>query len=119
MGGWDGVSGRDCGSLCGLHRRTDEGNHTCGSGGAAARLLRGASGDGGTAQCGADGVGDGASGGFCAQHQRLLHFVANAPWSDEQMLAKVGELVTPLLTRAGPIEAWIIDDTSFPKKGQH
>src|ERR1700756_2112913 len=54
-----------------------------------------------------------------AQHQRLLHFVANAPWSDEQMLAKVGELVTPSLTRAGPIEAWIIDDTSFPKKGQH
>ena len=52
-----------------------------------------------------------------AQHQRLLHFVANAPWSDEQMLAKVGELVTPSLTRAGPIEAWIIDDTSFPKKG--
>src|SRR6516225_6410739 len=66
MGGWDGVSGRDCGSLCGLHRRTDEGNRTCGSGGAAARLLRGASGDGGTAQCGADGGGDGASGGFCA-----------------------------------------------------
>src|ERR1700740_2248542 len=54
-----------------------------------------------------------------AQHQRLLHFVANAPWSDEQMLAKVGELVTPSLTRAGPIEAWIIDDTAFPKKGQH
>src|ERR1700741_5119066 len=54
-----------------------------------------------------------------AQHQRLLHFVANAPWSDEQMLAKVGKLVTPSLTRAGPIEAWIIDDTSFPKKGQH
>src|ERR1700739_1338380 len=57
--------------------------------------------------------------GVSAQHQRLLHFVANAPWSDEQMLAKVGELVTPSLTRAGPIEAWIIDDTSFPKKGQH
>src|SRR6202007_799310 len=54
-----------------------------------------------------------------AQHQRLLHFVANAPWSDEQMLAKVGELVTPSLTRAGAIETWIIDATSFPKKGQH
>jgi len=23
------------------------------------------------------------------QHQKLLHFVANSPWSDEQMLAKV------------------------------
>ena len=54
-----------------------------------------------------------------AQHQKLLHFVANAEWSDEQMQAKVRELVTPSLTRQGPIEAWIIDDTSFPKKGQH
>ena len=54
-----------------------------------------------------------------AQHQKLLHFVANAEWSDEQMLAKVRDLVTPSLTRHGPIEAWIIDDTSFPKKGRH
>jgi SRSO17 transposase len=54
-----------------------------------------------------------------AQHQRLLHFVANARWSDEQMLAKVRELVVPSMTRRGPIEAWIIDDTSFPKKGRH
>jgi SRSO17 transposase len=54
-----------------------------------------------------------------AQHQRLLHFVANATWSDEQMLTQVRELVTPSMTRHGPIEAWIIDDTSFPKKGRH
>lgn len=54
-----------------------------------------------------------------AQHQRLLHFVANAKWSDERMLTKVRELVEPSITRYGPIEAWIIDDTSFPKKGRH
>jgi SRSO17 transposase len=54
-----------------------------------------------------------------AQHQKLLHFVANARWSDEQMLTKVRELVVPSMTRHGPIEAWIIDDTSFPKKGRH
>ena len=54
-----------------------------------------------------------------AQHQKLLHFVANSTWSDEQMLAKVRELVTPSIERHGPIEAWIIDDTSFPKKGRH
>ena len=54
-----------------------------------------------------------------AQHQKLLHFVANAEWSDEQMLTKVRDLVTPCMTRQGPIEAWIIDDTSFPKKGRH
>src|SRR5258708_2218746 len=53
------------------------------------------------------------------QHQKLLHFVANSPWSDEQMLAKVREQVVPKMTRRGPIEAWIIDDTSFPKQGRH
>jgi SRSO17 transposase len=54
-----------------------------------------------------------------AKHQSLLHFVGNAPWSDAAMLAKVGELVLPVIERSGPIEAWIIDDTGFPKKGRH
>jgi SRSO17 transposase len=54
-----------------------------------------------------------------AQHQRLLHFVANSPWSDEQVLAKVREQVVPSMTRREPIKAWIIDDTGIPKKGEH
>src|ERR1700756_4634977 len=54
-----------------------------------------------------------------AKHQSLLHFVGNAPWSDAAMLGKVGELVLPVIERSGPIEAWILDDTGFPKKGQH
>ena len=54
-----------------------------------------------------------------AQHQKLLHFVANATWSDERVLAKVREMVVPSIERHGPIEAWIIDDTSFPKQGTH
>ena len=54
-----------------------------------------------------------------AQHQSLLHFVGNAPWSDEKVLAKVCEQVLPAIERHGPIEAWIIDDTGFPKKGTH
>jgi SRSO17 transposase len=54
-----------------------------------------------------------------AKHQSLLHFVGNAPWSDATMLARVGQLVLPAIERSGPIEAWIIDDTSFPKKGRH
>jgi SRSO17 transposase len=54
-----------------------------------------------------------------AQHQKLLHFVANAPWSDERVLAKVREMVVPVIEGHGPIEAWIIDDTSFPKQGTH
>jgi SRSO17 transposase len=53
------------------------------------------------------------------QHQELLHVVANSPWSDEKMLAKVREQVVSSMTRRGPIEVWIIDDTGFPKKGTH
>jgi SRSO17 transposase len=54
-----------------------------------------------------------------AQHQSLLHFVGNACWSDQDVLAKVREMVLPAIEKDGPIEAWIIDDTSFPKKGEH
>jgi len=54
-----------------------------------------------------------------AQHQSLLHFVGQSPWSDETVLAKVASLVTPAIQGTGRIEAWIIDDTSFPKKGRH
>ena len=54
-----------------------------------------------------------------AQHQSLLHFVGNASWSDAKVLAKVREMVLPRLERRGPIEAWIIDDTGFPKQGRH
>ena len=54
-----------------------------------------------------------------AQHQSLLHFVGQGRWSDEEVLAKVREMVLPAIERHGPIEAWIIDDTGFPKKGRH
>ena len=54
-----------------------------------------------------------------AQHQSLLHFVGQGDWSDQQVLAKVREMVLPEIERHGPIEAWIIDDTGFPKKGRH
>jgi SRSO17 transposase len=54
-----------------------------------------------------------------AQHQSLLHFVGEGHWSDEVVLGKVREMVVPEIERHGPIEAWIIDDTGFPKKGRH
>jgi SRSO17 transposase len=54
-----------------------------------------------------------------AQHQSLLHFVGEGRWSDEKVLAKVREMVLPEIQRHGPIEAWIIDDTGFPKQGRH
>jgi SRSO17 transposase len=54
-----------------------------------------------------------------AEHQSLLHFVGQAPWSDEAVLGKVRELVMPAIASSGPIEAWIVDDTGFAKKGVH
>jgi SRSO17 transposase len=54
-----------------------------------------------------------------AEHQSLLHFVGQSPWSDEAMLGKVRELVRPALAAGGGIEALIVDDTGFAKKGSH
>ena len=54
-----------------------------------------------------------------AQHQSLLHLVAQAPWSDQAVLTRVRERVLPSITRDEPVQAWIIDDTGFPKKGSH
>src|ERR1700757_4623040 len=54
-----------------------------------------------------------------APHQSLLHFVGEGRWSDERVLAKVREMVLPAIECYGPIEAWIIDDTGLPKKGEH
>src|ERR1700691_4108447 len=52
-------------------------------------------------------------------HQSLHHFVANAPWSDEALLERVCHSALPMMKRNGPIVAWIVDDTGFPKKGTH
>jgi len=60
-----------------------------------------------------------APSGVSAQHQSLLHFVGKASWSDEAVLGKLRDLTLPALERQGAIEAWIIDDTGFPKKGKH
>ena len=51
-----------------------------------------------------------------AVHQSLLHFVGVSPWRDEAVLEAVRGQVLPALEG---VEAWIIDDTSFPKKGKH
>jgi SRSO17 transposase len=60
-----------------------------------------------------------APGHASAQHQSLLHFIANGAWSDADVLGKVREAVLPDIQRHGAIEAWIVDDTGFPKYGEH
>jgi SRSO17 transposase len=52
-------------------------------------------------------------------HQSLHHLVADAPWEDEVVLQAVREYALAAIAEHGPIEAWIVDDTGMPKKGQH
>lgn len=49
--------------------------------------------------------------------QCLHHLVAKASWSDEAMLEQVRNQVLPAMRKQGPVVAWIVDDTGFPKKG--
>ena len=54
-----------------------------------------------------------------AAHQSLLHFVGQSAWDEVALLRAVRAAVLPVLTTSGPVEAWIVDDTGFPKKGRH
>ena len=54
-----------------------------------------------------------------AMRQSLHHLVAKAPWSDETLLEHVRKQVLPAMRKQGPVVAWIVDDTGFPKKGRH
>jgi len=54
-----------------------------------------------------------------ARHQSMHHLVANAPWEDAAMLRIARDVVLTEMDRHGPVAAWIVDDTAFPKKGRH
>jgi SRSO17 transposase len=54
-----------------------------------------------------------------AKHQSMHHVVAKAAWDDAAMLRAVRERVLPAMERHGPVRYWIVDDTAFPKQGEH
>jgi SRSO17 transposase len=60
-----------------------------------------------------------APGQVSAKHQSLHHFVAKASWSDEAVMRAVRDYTVAKMQSQGPILAWIVDDTGFPKKGKH
>ncbi len=53
-----------------------------------------------------------------SKHQSLHHLVADSEWSDVAVLGRVRDWVTPRLGVSGGCY-WIVDDTGFPKKGEH
>ncbi|GIU76277.1 MAG: hypothetical protein KatS3mg004_3364 [Bryobacteraceae bacterium] len=54
-----------------------------------------------------------------AARQSMHTRVAQAPWSDEAVLAEVRRRVLPAMLQRGRILAWIVDDTGIPKKRRH
>jgi SRSO17 transposase len=52
-------------------------------------------------------------------HQSLHHLVADAPWDDETVLRQVRAYAFRAMREQSPLQAWIVDDTGFPKKGKH
>jgi SRSO17 transposase len=54
-----------------------------------------------------------------SRHQSMHHFIADAPWEAAAVLRVAREWVLEPMVRHGPVAAWIVDDTAFPKKGQH
>ncbi len=52
-------------------------------------------------------------------HQSLHHVVADGPWSDEAVMTEVRGYALTSMRRQSPVQAWIVDDTGFPKKGKH
>jgi SRSO17 transposase len=54
-----------------------------------------------------------------AEHQRLLHFALDAPWSDHDVRLAAARYALEAMTAKQPVDSWIIDDTGFLKQGSH
>jgi SRSO17 transposase len=48
-------------------------------------------------------------------YQSLQQFLADSPWEPERLMQAVMERVAPVVGA----EAWVLDDTGFPKDGKH
>jgi len=54
-----------------------------------------------------------------AWHQRLQLFITDSAWSDRDVRRVAAEHGLSAMIEHEPVEAWIIDDTGFLKKGRH
>lgn len=50
---------------------------------------------------------------------RLLNFLRNSRWSDQNVRLESTRHVVAALEQQEPVTTWIIDDTGFPKQGKH
>lgn len=54
-----------------------------------------------------------------SRHQSMHHFVATAPWDAQEIMKAAREYALEEFAYHGGVEAWILDDTAYPKKGVH
>ena len=54
-----------------------------------------------------------------SRHQSMHHFVAEAPWDAKTVIRVARDYALAEFRDHGGVEAWVIDDTAFPKKGNH
>jgi SRSO17 transposase len=52
-------------------------------------------------------------------HDRLLHFMREAPWSDQDVRRAAALYATKTMQEQDSLMVWIIDDTGFLKQGEH
>jgi SRSO17 transposase len=53
-----------------------------------------------------------------ARHQSMHHFVAKAPWDADEIIRVARDQALAEFASHGGVQAWIVDDTAFPKKGR-
>jgi SRSO17 transposase len=54
-----------------------------------------------------------------SRHQSMHHFVATAPWDAQEIMKTARDYALEEFAYHGGVEAWILDDTAYPKKGTH
>lgn len=54
-----------------------------------------------------------------AEHQRLLHFIGVAKWSDREVRLHAARHALDAMTSREQVTGWILDDTGFLKQGKH
>lgn len=57
--------------------------------------------------------------GAARSHERLLHFLAQSPWSDRAVRREAARHAIAAMTERESVTTWIIDDTGFLKQGSH
>jgi SRSO17 transposase len=54
-----------------------------------------------------------------SRHQSMHHFVATSPWDAQEIIREARKYALEEFQHNGDVEAWVLDDTAYPKKGTH